>query len=38
MQIQTIITFVIVAGVVWGGLIYFLYSAIKFERKKNSDE
>lgn len=38
MQIQTIITFVIVAGIVWGGLIYFLFNAIKFERKKNTDE
>ena len=37
MEIQGIITLVIVAGIVWGGLIYFLYSAVKFERNKNSD-
>lgn len=38
MQIQTIITFIIVAGIVWGGLIYFLINAVKYERNKNSDE
>lgn len=38
MEIQGIITLAVVVGIVWGGLAYFLFSAIKFERKKNSDE
>jgi hypothetical protein len=34
MEIITIITMVIVLGVVWGGLAFFLIRAIKYEKVK----
>ncbi|MBU2493846.1 MAG: MetS family NSS transporter small subunit [Bacteroidetes bacterium] len=38
MKLEGIITLFVVAGIVWGGLFYFLYNAVKFERNKKSDE
>lgn len=35
MKIETIITAVIVLGVVWGGLIYFIRKALFYEKKKS---
>lgn len=34
MKLETIITAVLVLGIVWGGLIYFLRNAINYEKKK----
>jgi hypothetical protein len=34
MQLGTIITALIVAGIVWGGFIFFLFKAIKYEKVK----
>ena len=34
MEISTIITMVIVLGIVWGGLAFFLVRAIKYEKVK----
>jgi hypothetical protein len=34
MEISTIITIVIVIGIVWGGLAFFLTRAIKYEKIK----
>ena len=34
MQFATIITALIVAGIVWGGFIFFLIKAIKYEKVK----
>jgi hypothetical protein len=34
MNITTIITMVLVLGIVWGGLIFFLLRAIKYEKVK----
>jgi len=33
-NITTILTMVIVLGIVWGGLIFFLVRAIKYEKVK----
>lgn len=34
MQLDTIITSLVVAGIVWGGFIFFLLKAIKYEKVK----
>jgi hypothetical protein len=34
MNVSTIITAVIILGIVWGGLIIFLFKASSFEKKK----
>ena len=34
MEIRTIITMIIVLGIVWGGLAFFLIRAIKYEKVK----
>ena len=34
MEISTIITMVLVLGIVWGGLAFFLMRAIKYEKVK----
>ncbi len=34
MEIGTIITMVLVLGIVWGGLAFFLMRAIKYEKVK----
>jgi len=34
MKIYTIITAVVVLGIVWGGLIFFLSRAFKYEKMK----
>lgn len=34
MGILSILTLIVVVGIVWGGLTYFLFKAIKFEKKK----
>jgi hypothetical protein len=34
MQFGTIITALIVTGIVWGGFVFFLIKAIKYERVK----
>ena len=34
MEISTIIIMIIVLGIVWGGLAYFLIRAIKYEKLK----
>lgn len=38
MEDHWLITLIVVGGIVWGGFIYFLASAIKYERDKNSNE
>ncbi len=38
MRVEGFITFVCVVLIVWGGFIYFLTRAIKYERKKKHDE
>jgi hypothetical protein len=38
MELETIFTAVLVIGIVWGGVLYFLIRAIKFEKTKNSDQ
>ena len=37
MNIATIITMVLVLGIVWGGLIFFLLRAIKYEKVKTQN-
>lgn len=37
MSIAAIITMVIVLGLVWGGLIFFILNAKKFEKLKSKD-
>jgi uncharacterized protein YdgA (DUF945 family) len=37
MSLGSIITLIVVVGIVWGGLTYFLIKAIKYEKKKLSD-
>ena len=37
MEIKGIVTFIVVGGIVWGGFIYFLLKAIKFERVKKAN-
>jgi hypothetical protein len=34
MSLESILTLIIVAGTVWGGLVYFLLRAIKYEKEK----
>lgn len=38
MSLASIITSIVVVGIVWGGLTYFLVKAIKYEKKKLSDD
>lgn len=37
MEVSTIITMILVLGIVWGGLAMLLYRAINFEKLKSSD-
>jgi len=37
MELSTIITIIIVIGIVWGGLAFFLTRAIKYEKVKKED-
>ena len=37
MELSTIITMIIVIGIVWGGLAFFLIRAIKYEKMKTED-
>jgi len=37
MNFFTVITLVLVIGIVWGGLIYFLSRAIKYEKLKSKN-
>jgi hypothetical protein len=34
MSITAILTMIIVLGIVWGGLIYFIIRALKYEKEK----
>lgn len=34
MNLETILTAVLVVGIVWGGVVFFLSRAIKYERTK----
>ena len=34
MELSTVLSIIIVLGIVWGGLAYFLIRAIKFEKIK----
>jgi hypothetical protein len=34
MSIESILTLIIVGGTVWGGLVYFLSRAVKYEKEK----
>ena len=34
MTVSAIITLIIVLGIVWGGLIFFISSALKYEKDK----
>jgi len=38
MEISTIITMVLVLGIVWGGLAFFLMRAIKSEKIKSKND
>jgi hypothetical protein len=37
MEISTIVTMILVIGIVWGGLTYFLVRAIKYEKIKSQN-
>lgn len=37
MNISMIITIIFVLGIVWGGLVYFLLRAVKYEKLKSSN-
>jgi hypothetical protein len=37
MKIETVITLVIVIGLVWGGFGFFLFKAFKFEKMKREN-
>ena len=37
MSLGTIITMVLVIGIVWGGLAFFLYKAMKYEKVKSQN-
>ena len=37
MNLFSIITMIIVLGIVWGGLSIFLFKAVKYERLKEAD-
>ena len=34
MNFESILTLVIVAGTVWGGVVYFIIKAMKYEKEK----
>ncbi len=34
MNLESIIMLIIVAGTVWGGLVYFIIKAMKYEKEK----
>jgi hypothetical protein len=34
MSLESILTLIIVGGTVWGGLVYFLIRAMKYEKEK----
>ena len=34
MSFESILTLIIVAGTVWGGLVYFIIRAMKYEKEK----
>lgn len=36
MKVQAIITMILVIGIVWGGLTFFLIKAMKYEKLKRS--
>lgn len=38
MKPETIITAILVIGIVWGGVSFFLSQAIKFEKNKKDNE
>lgn len=38
MKPETIITAILVIGIVWGGVSFFLLRAIKFEKNKKDEE
>ncbi len=38
MELVTILTFSVIGGLIWGGFVFFLISAIKFETKKSNNE
>jgi hypothetical protein len=38
MNVFSVITMMIVLGVVWGGLLYFLIKAIKYEKLKGLND
>ncbi len=37
MKIETILTMIFVLGIVWGGVIYFMYKATVYERLKKNN-
>lgn len=37
MEISTIITLIFVIGIVWGGLGFFMFKAMKFENMKRTN-
>ncbi len=37
MNISTLITLILVIGIVWGGLIFFLTRAVKYEKLKSKN-
>lgn len=37
MEVSAVITLVVVAGLVWGGLAFFLTRAMKYEKIKRTD-
>ncbi|MCJ7554690.1 MAG: MetS family NSS transporter small subunit [Ignavibacteriaceae bacterium] len=37
MNLFTIITALVVLGIVWGGLAFFIYKAVKFEKLKTEN-
>jgi len=37
MSLVTIITMMLVLGIVWGGLAFFIFNARKFEKLKSQD-
>ena len=34
MSFESIVTLIIVGGIVWGGFVYFMIRAIKYEKEK----
>lgn len=37
MDVSTLITMIIVLGIVWGGLSFFLFKAFKYEKLKSKN-